>query len=63
MPHRLMAMPMGMRFGHRPFMLVMMMLIVHMSMLVLKQAMLVLMVVAFGQVHPEPEAHQCSPDE
>ena len=57
-PHRLVAMPMGMRLRHRPGMLVLVMRLMHMAVLVLDRLMPMLMIMAFRQMQPKPDAHQ-----
>jgi len=49
---RRMAVPMGMRFACRPIMRVPMMYVVPMAVLVLESLVLMLMVVAFGEMQP-----------
>jgi hypothetical protein len=44
--------------GHSPVMHVPMMLVMDVAMLVLDCFVLVLMVMAFGQMQPKPEPHQ-----
>ena len=53
-----MAVPMRMRFSHRTFMGMLMMVVVHMSMLMLEDVMGVFMLVTFGKVQPEADSHQ-----
>jgi hypothetical protein len=57
-PERLMPVPVRMRLGHRAFVGVLMMLVVHMPVLVLDRLVRVVMLMAFGQMQPEAKSHQ-----
>lgn len=51
-PYRSVPMPMHMRFAHRPFMLVIVMHIMRMSMLVFQRFVHMFVLVTFGQMKP-----------
>ena len=59
-PHRIVAVPMGMRLCHRPVMLMLMLMMVVMAVgvVVLHRVMAVLMVMPFSQMQPQPNRHQ-----
>jgi hypothetical protein len=58
MAHRSMPVPMRMRFGHRSFMLVLVMFVVDMAVLMLEGGMSVHVLVALGQMQPQADPHQ-----
>ena len=58
MPEPVMPVPVGMRLGHRPIVLVLMMLVVHMPVFVLDRLMRMFMVMALGQMQPEAKSHE-----
>jgi hypothetical protein len=58
MPHRFVAVPVGMRFGDRAVVAVGVMFVVDMGVFVLERLVGVFVVVALCQVHPEAKGHQ-----
>ena len=48
--HRLVAVPVGMRFGHRPIVAMLVVLVVDVSVLVFQRFVLMLMLVPLGEV-------------
>ena len=54
----LMAMPMGVRFGHYAFVVMLMVFIVEMAVFMVQQAVIVLMNMALGQMEPKSDCHQ-----
>jgi hypothetical protein len=60
MPHRRVAMPVGVRLRDRSLVGMLVVLIVNVAMLVVQRLMRVLVVMPFGQVQPQTDAHQCA---
>ncbi len=56
--HRLMPVPMRVRVGDRPIMLVLVMLIMDMAVFMFEHVVLVFMFMALSKMHPLSEAHQ-----
>ena len=64
MTHISVAMNMRMRFGHRPFMRVLMMCIMDVGVFMFQVAMAMVMVMPLSQMQPKTNGHQnCSDDE
>jgi hypothetical protein len=59
---RFVTMPVCMRLAHSPVMQVKMMLVMDVAVLVFDRIVLVLMVMAFGQMYPDAKAHQKTGD-
>ena len=58
MPHRRVSMPVGVRLRDRSLVGMLVVLIVDVAMLMVQCLMSVLMVMAFGQMQPQADAHQ-----
>jgi hypothetical protein len=56
--HRFMPVPVRMRLGDRPVMLVLMMLVMGMAVIMFEGAVPVFMFMPFGKMHPQSKAHQ-----
>ena len=56
--HALVTMRVGMRFRHRPIVLMLMMLIVDVAMLMLQRLMFMLVGVTLRKMNPKADAHQ-----
>ena len=57
-PHWFVPMPVRVRFGNRPIMVMLVMIVVQVDMVVFQNAMAVLMVVPLGQMQIEAEGHE-----
>lgn len=56
-PHGCMPMPVRMRLGHWPVMVMLVVLVMNMNVVMLQGLMIVLMVMPFGQMKPEANRH------
>jgi hypothetical protein len=62
-PEPVMPMPVRMRLARRPFVGVLMMLVVDVAMFVLDRFVRMIMLMAFGQMQPEAERHKRAGDD
>ena len=57
-PHRLVLMPMRVRFGHRAGMVVLVVIVVDMAVFVRKRFVQMFVLMSFGEMWPKPQSHQ-----